>query len=124
MCHSVLHDLPLLDAERQPNYKYGFYVRLLTQTAWRVPVLHGYLPRFPLPDATPYQKGSYALLLLLLFGDVALHLSSDRLVDGQRASSMRARRVAFRIAGGVAVGGMHRRFVVDRLPGRAIINES
>ena len=72
LCHSVVKEIPLLDVAGQPIYRYGFYTRLLTKTAWRVLVLHGFLPRVPPADATPYQKGIYALLLLVLFRPFSL----------------------------------------------------
>ncbi len=49
-----------------PIYIYSVDARILTETAWRVSVLHGILPRVPTIDSAPYQKGMYALLLLVL----------------------------------------------------------
>ena len=53
--------------DEQPIYKYAYYVHLQLNDAWRIPVIHGRLPGPPHDDATPYQKGSYGLMMLLLF---------------------------------------------------------
>ena len=51
----------------EPICKYRFYARLCVDRAWRVPVLHGKLSGVPDAAAVPYQKGMYALSLMLLF---------------------------------------------------------
>ena len=43
--HSVFSELPLMNSLHEPIHKYAFYVQLLTDSAWRVPVLHGKLAR-------------------------------------------------------------------------------
>ena len=67
MRHSVVRELPLLDASRQPIHRYKFYLRLIGDKAWRVPVLYGKLPRLPDDSATAAEKGYYALFMMLLF---------------------------------------------------------
>ena len=67
MRHSVVRELPLLDSARQPIHRYDYYVRLLDDSAWRVPVLYGKLPRLPDDTATDAEKGYYALFLMVLF---------------------------------------------------------
>ena len=67
VCSTDVHELPLLHADGQPIHKYGFYHRLRTHEAWRVPVFHGRLPRLPHADAPPRERGCYAAFLMLLF---------------------------------------------------------
>ena len=62
-----IHDLPLLNAMGQPIHIYGFYHRLRTHEAWRVPVFYGKLPRVPHGDAPAAERGFYATFLMLLF---------------------------------------------------------
>ena len=57
----------LLDASLRPIHKYKFYVHLLTESAWHVPVLQGRLPRVPDVDAKIDQCGKYGLFLMMLF---------------------------------------------------------
>ena len=67
MRHSVVRELPLLDKSRRPIHRYEFYIRLIDDKAWRVSVLYGKLPRLPDDNATPAEKGYYALFMMLLF---------------------------------------------------------
>ena len=62
-----VHELPLLHAVNKPIHKYGFYHRLRTHEAWRVPVLFGKLPRAPHADAPVYERGFYGAFLMMLF---------------------------------------------------------
>ena len=57
-------ELPLRDEEMQLLYEYKYYVCLLLQDAWRVPVFHGKLPGPPHADATSEQKGTSALFFV------------------------------------------------------------
>ena len=51
----------LIDADNKPIYKYGYYVRLRTDVAWKVPVPHGRCP--PVPDeSAPAQEKAQATL--------------------------------------------------------------
>ena len=59
--------IPLRDAAQEPLHRYAFYVHLLTKTPWRVPVLHGRLPRVPDANAKSSEKGLYGLFLMMLF---------------------------------------------------------
>ena len=70
-------ELCLLNDDRPPIHRYDFYVRLLTSTAWRVPVVSGKLPREPPEDAQTKEKGIYALFLMMLFRP---HRSFDEIV--------------------------------------------
>ena len=63
----VFPELPLLDASHQPIFKYGYYIQLRTEKTWRVPTLHTKLPRVPDLEATPEEKGIYALFLMFVF---------------------------------------------------------
>ena len=65
--HSVVRELPLLNASRQPIHRYNFYLRLIVDKAWRVPVLHGKWPRLPDDSAGAAEKGYYALFMMFLF---------------------------------------------------------
>ena len=58
---------PLLDGSHQQIHKYSHYVQLMTDTNWKVPILHTRLPRVPDATATPSEQGNYALCLMLLF---------------------------------------------------------
>ena len=59
--------LPLLTPSRETIHRYGYYARLRLHSAWRVPVLHGKIPRFPEESAPAESKGKYALCAMLLF---------------------------------------------------------
>ena len=60
-------ELALRSEDQQPLYKYAYYVHLRLREAWRVPLLYGDLPGPPHADASAYQKGSYGLMMFLLF---------------------------------------------------------
>ena len=75
---SKLVGLPLRDAAQEPLHKYGFYVHLLTNTPWRMPVLHGRLPRVPDTNAKASDQGVYGLFLMMLF---RCHRSPADLID-------------------------------------------
>ena len=60
-------ELPLLDASGNTLHKYGYYVRLETVQAWRVPILHGKLPGVPDSTSKPCEKGQYGLCMMCLF---------------------------------------------------------
>ena len=60
-------ELPLLNSSHRPIFKYACYIQLRTEKNWRVPILHAKLPRLPDLHATPEEKGTYALFLMLLF---------------------------------------------------------
>ena len=60
-------ELPLRDASHRPIHRYSHYVHLATDSSWRVPILHARLPRLPEETATSFEKGSYALFLMLFF---------------------------------------------------------
>ena len=60
-------ELPLLNSSQRPIFKYAYYIQLRTEETWRVPILHAKLPRLPDLHATPEEKGTYALFLMLLF---------------------------------------------------------
>ena len=60
-------ELPLLDASLKPIHEYDYYVHLVTESPWKVPVLHVKMPGVPDVNAKPYEKGIYALFLMLLF---------------------------------------------------------
>lgn len=64
----------LVDKDGKPLHKYGYYVRLLTHTAWRVPLLFGRLPTAPAPDAPAYERGIFGLCLMVLFRAVPFTL--------------------------------------------------
>ena len=57
----------LLHGPGQPIYKYGFYHRLRTHVAWRVPVFWGKLPRAPHADAPAAERGFFAAFMMALF---------------------------------------------------------
>jgi len=63
----TLPEFSLLDASKNTIHKYGFYVHLLTDTAWNVPVLYCRMPRVPDASAKPMEKGFYGLFLMILF---------------------------------------------------------
>ena len=52
----VFPELPLRDASHRPIHRYSHYVRLATDSSWRVPVLHARLPRLPDETATSSEK--------------------------------------------------------------------
>lgn len=60
-------ELPLLNSSHRPIFKYAYHVQLRTEKNWREPILHAKLPRLPDLHATPEEKGTYALFLMLLF---------------------------------------------------------
>ena len=63
----VVPELCLVYSSWQPLSEYEFYVHLLTESAWHVPIICGKLPRVPDADAAAYEKGMYGLWLMLLF---------------------------------------------------------
>ena len=50
--------LKLLDEQKRPIHRYGFYVRLRDDSPWRVPILYGSRPKLPDETATDKEKGS------------------------------------------------------------------
>ena len=60
-------DQPLLDAENQPLHRYAYYIKLKTNSPWKVPVLFGRSPRAPDDSSPPKEKGMYALFMMMLF---------------------------------------------------------
>ena len=64
---SKYKDIQLMNSDLTPLFTYDYYVHLLLQKAWKVPIVYGSLPRFPEADATCYDKGMYALMMMLLF---------------------------------------------------------
>ena len=65
MSKSVPHRC-LQDTDGQPLHSYGYYVRLHTHRAWRVPLLHGRCPKVPGNTSPPKEKCMYTLFLMLL----------------------------------------------------------
>ena len=63
----AIPELHLLTPAGEAIHKYGFYVRLEVDVAWSVPVIHGKMPKVPGDNATPYEKGIFALFLMMLF---------------------------------------------------------
>lgn len=63
----MFEDLPLESGNGQHFYEYDYYISLLLHDAWRVPVLYGRVPRCPDAEASPSEKGLYALVMLVLF---------------------------------------------------------
>ena len=57
----------LVDKDGQPIHEYGYYVRLRTDTAWKVPVLHGKCPTVPDASSSAREEGMYGVFLMLLF---------------------------------------------------------
>lgn len=57
----------LLDDNDEPIHNYGYYVRLRTDTPWRVPLLHCKCPSVPDTNAPAKEKGMYALFQMMLF---------------------------------------------------------
>ena len=48
-------------------HHYRYYPKLRTTEAWFVPTLYGRMPKKPVADADPEEKGKYALFVMLLF---------------------------------------------------------
>ena len=46
---------------------YPYFIRLRTESAWRVPLLFGRLPRKPEDGSSSEEKGRYGLFMMLLF---------------------------------------------------------
>ena len=64
----VCPELSLLDAiEKKPLHHYPYYLRLLVDKPWKVPVLYGALPPCPDDQSSITDKGHYAAFLMLLF---------------------------------------------------------
>ena len=59
--------MPLQDANQRPLHEYSYYVRLLTNEPWRVPVFYGRLPRIPTELSSPCERGMYGLFLMIVF---------------------------------------------------------
>ena len=57
----------LVDSDGEPLHKYDYYVRLRVDKPWKVPLLYGQLPRAPDSAATANERGTYGLLMMLLF---------------------------------------------------------
>ena len=57
----------LVDSDGEPLHKYDYYVRLRVDKPWKVPLLYGQLPRAPDSAATANERGTYALLMMVLF---------------------------------------------------------
>ena len=62
----------------QPIHRYDYYVHLLVDKPWRVPVLYGRLPRTPDESSTNSEKCCYGLFLMLLFRS---HRSVEQLLN-------------------------------------------
>ena len=58
---------PLCGKDNRPLHRYAYYVKLLTTSPWRVPVLYGRMPRTPTETSTAYERGVYGLFLMMLF---------------------------------------------------------
>ena len=54
-------------SDGEPLHKYDYYVRLRVDKPWKVPLLYGQLPRAPDSAATANERGTYALLMMVLF---------------------------------------------------------
>ena len=52
---------------QEPLFEYEYYVRLRTDTSWRVPVLHGKIPKSLANATTMKDKAMFALFVMLLF---------------------------------------------------------
>ena len=57
---------PLKKSGKNLHY-YRYYPKLRTTEAWFVPTLYGRMPKKPVADADPEEKGKYALFVMLLF---------------------------------------------------------
>ena len=64
---AIVPEFYLRDSSKELIYKYEYYVHLLTESAWHVPVLHGKLPRVPASGAEPVECGRYGLFMMMLF---------------------------------------------------------
>ena len=71
-------ELELLTEDGDSICRYGYYLWLRTHEAWRVPIVHGRVPRVPEASATAYEKGLYALFAMMLFRP---HRSLSDLLD-------------------------------------------
>jgi len=58
---------PLRDDTGAKLYKYRYYLRLKTHSAWKVPAPFGRLPHCPDETSTTKEKANYALYMMLLF---------------------------------------------------------
>ena len=67
ICSKMFPHRPLVDAENKPIHRYGFYVRLRTMEAWRVPILYGKQPSPVDATAPASEKANYAMYLMMLF---------------------------------------------------------
>ena len=57
----------LVDDAGNALHRYGYYVRLRTDNAWKVPLVQGKRPPVPDESSSIKEKGMYALFLMLLF---------------------------------------------------------
>ncbi len=78
-------NLPLQTSDGAHIYAYAYYVQLRTLACWRVPVLHGKLPRKLDATATVQEQGLYDLTLLLL---IHPHRGPDELYHKLRQGSL------------------------------------
>ena len=55
------------DSDKKPVVKASYYVCIILEDPWRVPVVYGHRPFTPNEHSTSREKGLYGLWMLLLF---------------------------------------------------------